>query len=167
MCSSAPGRYLHFSPFRDKVNIYGCGRKTVVTTVGPASILTVGAAAHARPDASESALQAASFEHALAQAPTTFPSSLPQPAALEQISASGNLVLDANALTAADDAWVRFLAISEQLQNPSLPAAAKASLMNELTLNWRSFRSQSEPIARQLEDYIAKQETAPAGDRRV
>jgi hypothetical protein len=58
-------------------------------------------------------------------------------------------------LRAADDAWVEFLAVSEQLQNPQLPPEEKSQLLKGLAESWRSFQSQSEPIVRQLEDYIA------------
>jgi hypothetical protein len=137
-----------------------------VTAVGPTSLMPVGSAAAARTDASN---DAAEFERALAHAP----SSSPAPVSPSQHGGSGptgsskDFTLDTNALTAADDAWVRFLAVSEQLQNPLLPAAAKDSLMKELTVNWRSFRSQSDPIIRQLDDYMASMDGVPAGEPRT
>ncbi len=62
--------------------------------------------------------------------------------------------VDPHRLTAADDAWVGFLAISEQLQNPSLSAEQQEALLRDLADYWRSFLSQSEPIARQFGAYM-------------
>jgi hypothetical protein len=111
-----------------------------------------------QPDAS-----AAQFEHALAQAPSN--SAAASPAAVGSAGSPGNLAIDSKALAAADDAWVRFLAVSERLQNPLLPAAAKDSLMKDLTANWRSFRS--EPVVRQLDDYLASQDAGLRGEPRT
>ena len=137
-----------------------------MTAIGPGSLLPIGVAA--RPDANAEAVQAAKFENALAQAPSssTAAANPPQPEAGEQ-SSSAKLAIDTNALTAADDAWVRFLAVSEQLQNPLLPTAVKDSLLKDLTANWRSFRSQSEPIIRQLDDYVASRDAVPSGEPRI
>ncbi len=135
-----------------------------MTTVSPASLSPIGAAAAIQPDANGDTLQATNasrFEHALAQAPSSSAAPLgPRPEGGGQIGPFGDFSIDTNALTAADDAWVRFLAVSEQLQNPSLPAAVKDSLMKDLTANWRSFRNQSEPIIRQLDAYVASQDAS-------
>jgi hypothetical protein len=96
---------------------------------------------------------ASKFEQALAQTPVSGAA----------LSAAGSLSPDtgfpvqAGTLTAADDAWVKFLAVSEQLQNPQLPPEEKSQLLKGLTESWRSFMSQSEPIVRQVEDYIARE----------
>jgi hypothetical protein len=137
-----------------------------VTAVGPASLMPVGTAAAAPTDAGG---DAAKFERALAHAPSNSPapvSSTPLGGG-GQASSSKDFTPDTSALTAADDAWVRFLAVSEQLQNPSLPAAAKDSLVKQLAVSWRSFRSQSDPIIRQLDDYMASKDGVPAGEPRT
>lgn len=94
-------------------------------------------------------VDAAKFEDALLSSGTSGHSRLPEQ--------NNGFVVDQHRLTAADDAWVGFLAKSEQLQNPKLSAEKKTELLNELADTWRSFRSQSEPIVRQIEDYIAGQ----------
>lgn len=111
-----------------------------------------------RPGAQESdvgsADSAAKFENALAHAPMGV-SSIGD--ADKPHAGSADFSMDPRTLTAADDAWVGFLAISERLQNPKLSVEQKDALLKDLTENWRSFRSQSEPIARQLDSYIASQ----------
>lgn len=143
-----------------------------MTVVGPTGASPRNIAAVLRADAKEddvSAASAAKFENALAQVPSSAVSTTgASPAGVEGLTAAfKSFSMDPRALTAADDAWVRFLAISEQLQNPQLSDARKGSLLKDLTENWRSFQSQSEPIARQVEDYIASQAAGPAGEPSV
>jgi hypothetical protein len=106
-------------------------------------------------DGQATAGSAAKFEQALAQTPvgSAAPSGVDSPAA----PPGGGFPVAEGTLIAADDAWVEFLAVSEQLQNPQLPAEQKTQLLKGLTESWRSFVSQSEPIVRQVEDYIARE----------
>jgi hypothetical protein len=131
------------------------GTVTTVTSAGNVP----GQSSHfaAGDDAQGTTSSAAKFEQALAQTPGGA-------AALseaERLSASGAsssaFPVPAGTLIAADDAWVEFLAVSEQLQNPQLLPEEKDQLLKGLTESWRSFMSQSEPIVRQLEDYIARE----------
>ena len=108
-------------------------------------------------DAQGTAGSAAKFEQALAQAPAGR-AALGEVESLTPAAPSGaGFPVQAGTLIAADDAWVTFLAVSEQLQNPQLLPEEKSLLLKGLTASWRSFMSQSEPIVRQVEDYIARQ----------
>jgi hypothetical protein len=108
-------------------------------------------------EAQGTAGSAAKFEQALAQTPvgSAVPGEL---ASLSPATpSSAGFPLHAGTLIAADDAWVTFLAVSEQLQNPQLAPEVKSQLLKGLTESWRSFMNQSEPIVRQVEDYIARE----------
>jgi hypothetical protein len=100
---------------------------------------------------------AAKFEQALAQTPVGH-AAHGEAERLSPGTPSGTgFPVKAGTLTAADDAWVEFLALSEQLQNPQLLPEERSQLLRGLTESWRSFMSQSEPIVRQVEDYIARE----------
>jgi hypothetical protein len=111
----------------------------------------------AEDEAAGSTSSAAKFEEALAQAPVggvTLSEAERLSLATPQ---STSFPLPPQALIAADDAWVEFLATSERLQNPQLPPEEKSQLLKGLTESWRSFQSQSGTITSQLEDYIARE----------
>jgi hypothetical protein len=100
---------------------------------------------------------AAKFEEVLAQTPTGS-TALSEAERLSLSAPSGvGFLVHPGTLIAADDAWVKVLAVSEQLQNPLLLPEEKDQLLKGLTESWRSFISQSEPIVRQLEDYVARE----------
>jgi hypothetical protein len=99
---------------------------------------------------------AVKFEEALAQTPVAGARVSGTEMHSSAVLPGGGFGVTPQALSAADDAWVEFLAVSEQLQNPQLLAEEKSQLLKGLAESWRSFQSQSEPIVRQLEDYIAQ-----------
>ncbi len=72
------------------------------------------------------------------------------------LNPNGGVPISSQHLTAADDAWVKFLALSERLNNPQLTSTEKGQLMSDLTDSWHSFQSQSGPIAKQLTAYVTR-----------
>jgi hypothetical protein len=68
-------------------------------------------------------------------------------------TASKLLPLDPNILSAADDAWMEFLVISEELQTLQLSEKARGFLLEELIKIWRLFQSRTEQLNRQIEEY--------------
>jgi hypothetical protein len=61
-------------------------------------------------------------------------------------------------LHAADEAWVNFVAISEQLQNPNLSQEKQNALLEGLAENLRSFRMQSGPLVEQVDKFFASRQ---------
>jgi hypothetical protein len=104
-----------------------------------------------------SASGAARFEQALAQTPVGGAVLGGVDSQSPAAPSGAGFPVAAGTLIAADDAWVEFLAVSEQLQNPRLQPEEKSQLLKGLTESWRSFINQSEPIVRQVEDYIARE----------
>ncbi len=66
--------------------------------------------------------------------------------------------LDQTALNAADEAWVNFVAVSEQLQNPQLSQEKQNALLVDLAENLRTFRQQSGPLLQQVDDFFASRQ---------
>jgi hypothetical protein len=94
--------------------------------------------------------QEASFKLALAGANVQ-----PAPAAGAPASPPS---LDQTALNAADEAWVNFVAVSEQLQNPQLSQEKQNALLVDLAENLRTFRQQSGPLLQQVDDFFASRQ---------
>jgi hypothetical protein len=88
--------------------------------------------------------QEASFQLALAEANGS-----------SSVSPASTFSLDPSALNAADEAWVNFVAVSEQLQNPSLSLEKRNVLLSELEEKLRTFREQSGPLVQQVDNYFA------------
>jgi hypothetical protein len=103
-------------------------------------------------------LGAARFEEVLAQATAASNTSEVKTEA-GTVSLDG-LLLQPQVLIAADDTWVEVVATVEELGNPALPQERKHMLLQSLAENWRSFQSQSQSIARLLEDYAGRESTA-------
>jgi hypothetical protein len=108
------------------------------------------------PENQDSADGAVKFESALLQTRSAARSDAPFGVTDQAATASNGGFIDPQTLDAADDAWVRFLAISEQLRSPGLSAEKRDSLLGALAENWRAFKSQSEPIGRLVENYTDK-----------
>jgi hypothetical protein len=130
---------------------------TVTTAISAGNV--PGQASHfgAGDDAQGTTRSAAKFEQALAQTPVGGAALSETERLSGSAPSSSAFPVPAGTLIAADDAWVEFLAVSEQLQNPQLLPEEKDQLLKGLTERWRSFMSQSEPIVRQLEEYIARE----------
>ncbi len=73
---------------------------------------------------------------------------------------SATLCLDQSALNAADEAWVNFVAISEQLQKPHLSQDKQNGLLADLADNLRTFREQSAPLLQQVDNFFASRQTS-------
>ena len=72
------------------------------------------------------------------------------------------LSLDQSALHAADEAWVNFVAYSEQLQNPNLSQEKQNALLEGLVQNLRTFRNQSGPLVEQVDNFFASRQASSA-----
>jgi hypothetical protein len=108
----------------------------------------------ARAEETFSSQQATNFKLALAgaNAVAASPVAGARPAA--------TLSLDQSALHAADEAWVNFVAISEQLQNPNLPQEKQKALLQRLAENLRAFRTQSGPLVEQVDNFFASSQAS-------
>ena len=103
-------------------------------------------------------MRAARFEEALAQAAGASNTA-------EVRTESGTVCLEGfplqpQMLIAADDTWVEVVAAAEELGDPGLPLERKHMLLQNLAENWRSFQSQSESIARLLDEYVGRESGA-------
>lgn len=76
------------------------------------------------------------------------------------------LTLEPAALNAADEAWVNFVALSEQLQNPRLSQDRQNAIIAGLAENLKAFREQSGPLMMQVDQYLASREATALAEKR-